>query len=123
MVEPLKIIFPSIAPSKKNSKRTIYRGGRMYLVSSENHEAWHEETMWLLKKVRVKFTTASLIKITSYPKDRIRRDNTNVAESVMDILKDAGIIPDDNWFVAPEQHLKFGGIDLENPRMEVEIFP
>ena len=39
----------------------------------------------------------------------------------MDLLVDAGVLPDDNWFVVDTALLKFGGVDKENPRVEVEI--
>lgn len=117
----IKIIFDGIPPSKKNSKKWIYRGGRKYLVPSDNHQAWHERVSWELKRVKTKFKTVSLIKIVFYPTDRIKRDKTNVAESIMDFLKDMAIIPDDNWFIVTEINLKFGGVVKENPRVEVEI--
>ncbi len=121
MKNKLKIVFQGIPPSKKNSKQWIFRGGRRYLVPSENHNAWHEENMWLLKKVKSKFETVSIIKIVFYPKDKIRRDLTNVTESLMDILVDAGIIKDDNWFVVAEINLKLGEVVSENARVELEI--
>ena len=39
----------------------------------------------------------------------------------MDLLVDAGVIEDDNWFIIPEISLKFGGIDRQNPRCEISI--
>lgn len=119
-MEKINIYFKGIPPSKKNSKQWIYRGGRKYLVPSDNHQAWHEETMWELKKVKGKFEKVQLISIVFYPKDKIRRDLTNVTESLMDILVDTKIIPDDNWFIVGEINLKFGGIS-DIPHVDVEI--
>jgi hypothetical protein len=39
----------------------------------------------------------------------------------MDLLVDAGIIDDDNWYVVPEVRFKFGGVDRLNPRAEITI--
>ena len=38
-----------------------------------------------------------------------------------DVLTEAEIIPDDNYQVISKLTFEFGGIDLENPRAEVEI--
>lgn len=48
-------------------------------------------------------------------------DLSNKTESVMDLLVDNEVITDDNWFVIGDLHLKFGGIDRENPRVEIII--
>lgn len=40
----------------------------------------------------------------------------------MDLLVDAGILADDNWFVVPQLKLRFGGKDKINPRCEIIIY-
>ena len=40
----------------------------------------------------------------------------------MDLFVDTGILSDDNWFVVGDIHLKFGGVDKLNPRVEVGIY-
>lgn len=122
-MQPVTIIFQGIPPSKKNSKQLIFRGGRRYLVPSESHQVWHEENMYLLKKVKAKFQTVSYMEAIFFPKDKRIHDSTNVQESINDILVDAGIIKDDNWFVLGDIRLKFGGICGEDPRVEVTIYP
>jgi hypothetical protein len=61
------------------------------------------------------------ILITFYPPDRNAGDLTNKAESIMDLLVDMEILEDDNWFICSDIHLKFGGVDKQNPRAEIEI--
>jgi Holliday junction resolvase RusA-like endonuclease len=53
--------------------------------------------------------------------DAIRADLTNKAESIMDLLVDAGVLQDDNWNVVPEVILRCKGIDRTNPRAEITI--
>lgn len=39
----------------------------------------------------------------------------------MDLLVDAGIIEDDNWYVCPKVILVFGAVDKNKPRVEITI--
>ena len=55
------------------------------------------------------------------PPDARKADLSNKAESIMDLLVDAGIIKDDNWFEIPDLHLVRADIDRENPRAVVII--
>lgn len=64
---------------------------------------------------------------TLYPKDRRRKDVSNICSIVdkyfSDALVEMGIIPDDDYeHVIGVQYL-FGSIDKDNPRVEVEIIP
>lgn len=53
--------------------------------------------------------------------DRRKADLTNKAESIMDLLVDAGIIEDDNVNVCPRVWLEFCGMDREAARVEIYI--
>ena len=56
-----------------------------------------------------------------YASTKRKADLSNRFESIADLLVDAGIIEDDNYFVVPEVLMKFGGIDKTNPRAEITI--
>ena len=51
--------------------------------------------------------------ITFFAGDNRKFDLSNKAESVMDLLVDAGLLEDDNYSVVSDLHLKFGGVDKE----------
>jgi Holliday junction resolvase RusA-like endonuclease len=53
--------------------------------------------------------------------DKRASDLTNKAESIMDLLVDAGILSDDNWFVVPNVELIFAGVDPKKPRAVIKI--
>lgn len=94
------------------------------MVPSEAHEVWHEEQMWALKRQWPKSLVLVLTRgcvLTFFFADNRGSDLSNKAESVMDLLVDAGVIKDDKWQVIPDLHLKSGGIDKVNPRVEIEL--
>ena len=120
----MTITLTGRVPSKKKSRRAIYVHGRTIMIASKDYDAWHkaalEELEWKWPK-RLVISAPKLISLVFFPPNKIRSDLTNKAESVCDLLVDAGIIPDDNWFVVPEIHLKLGGVDKANPRCEITI--
>ena len=116
------IVLVGRIPSKKNSKQIIRRGNRSMLVSSRAHGVWHADALWQLKEQRIRAMEGRIgIEMMFYFPDKRRADLTNKAESVMDLLVDAGIIKDDNASVCPEVLLRFGGVDRERPRVEVGL--
>ena len=110
-------------PSKKNSKRRVQRGAHVFMIPSEAHEKWHKIQMAELQKPRLFVPIARISEccLTFFHGDRRKNDLSNKAESVMDLLVDAGILEDDNWFVVPRLSLEFGGVDKENPRVVIRI--
>lgn len=119
----LHLILTGRIPSKKNSTRRIMRGGRIFTVPSKAYEDWQKEHLYNLnlKKISLRQNIEE-IEITIFAPDKRKSDLTNKAESIMDLLVDAHIIPDDNWFVVPKIILLFGGVDRNYPRAEINIF-
>lgn len=108
-------------PSKKNSKQIVYVKGRPLIISSADFKKWQRQaTEQLASQVQpgVKLFNG-MVAMKLFAPDRRASDLTNKAESVMDLLVDCGHLEDDNWFVVPEVRLSFGGVDKENPRVEI----
>lgn len=101
-------------PSKKNS-RINTRSGRSF--PSAKYTAWHKDAS--IQIIGAKKQTKKGFVLTFYMPDKRRCDLTNKAESVMDLLVDNGIIEDDNWQVTGEIRLVPGGVEKDNPRVEV----
>lgn len=116
----MEITLKGRIPSKKNQKQIVFAKGRPIIVSSKKHKEWQEEQMWVVKG-KGKVEEVKNIDITLYAPDRRKGDLTNKAESIMDLLVDAGIIEDDNWTIVPNVYLRFGGVDKENPRAVITI--
>jgi len=92
-----------VPASKKNSKRIVMRGRKPMLISSERFMKWHEEAVrQITPQVKGEpIQRCSALICYFYVKDKRRRDNTNMAESIHDLLVDVKILEDDNYFVAP----------------------
>ena len=121
-----KLTFSGVPSAKKNSKRTIYRGGRKFVVPSENHEAWHNNCqgeLWNQKKYLPRETLpfVELIEIRYFVPDLKERDADNCTTSVLDFLVDMKIITNDDMRTIKEQRSISGGLDVENPRTEIVI--
>ncbi len=109
-------------PSKKNSKRQIYRGGKMFMVPSKNHEEWHEEQTWYLHSLKLsKRVNIKKVSLYFHAPDKRKADLTNKAESIMDLLVDNGVINDDSWFDVPVVHLELIDVDKIRPRVKIII--
>lgn len=99
------------------------RGGRAIHIPSNAYRAWHKDasrqlTEQSFSKLPIE---TSCVDITLFAPDRRAGDLSNKAESIMDLLTDNGIIKDDNWFVIPNLSLHFGGVEKDNPRVEINI--
>ena len=114
-----KIIIYGRLPSLKNSKIISCMGKRPMLFPSKQHKEWHKDASSQLLGIK-KIPAGTPITFTYYPPDKRPGDLDNKWQSVGDLFKDNGIVDDDNWFIFPDIHLKFGGIDKENPRCEIE---
>jgi len=118
----LNIIIKGRIPSKKNSKIMICRGKYPILISNPKFQSWNTEQLWLLKRFKTSQSIEKCdIRITFHAPDKRAADLSNKAESLMDLLVEAGIIKDDNWFVVNSLNLEFGGVDVEDPRAEINI--
>lgn len=127
----VNIVIKGKIPSKKNSKQIVCRGRFPMLLPSAAFKKWHDVALPALIAERSELSRQTMqplpkdfahrIEVTMYAHDARAFDLTNKAESVMDLLVEAGIIADDNCNVAPKIDLRFGGVDRLNPRAEVII--
>jgi Holliday junction resolvase RusA-like endonuclease len=121
--EPLHLILTGRIPSKKNSRLTFLKYGKIINIPSKDYSAWHKNATEQLKGQVLPQTieAASLIKLFFYAPDKRGSDLTNKAESVMDLLVDNKVLTDDNWWVVGHLSLIFGGVDKVNPRCEIFV--
>lgn len=107
-------------PSKKNSKVVVCRGKFPQVLPSKAYNEWHKYASSQLVGVE-KIPDNSKIEFVMYAPDKRVADLSNKWESVADLLVDNKIISDDNWFVLGDVHMRFGGVDKDNPRIEIYV--
>lgn len=59
--------------------------------------------------------------VTVYVPDRRRRDPDNVLKALLDALDKSGAIEDDDFKHLPDLRVVYGGLDRENPRVELTL--
>lgn len=118
----LNLLVKGRIPSKKNSRNLFVRGGKLFNIPSKEYAAWHKTAILQLAAPK----TASEIKwskckLAFWAPDKRAADLSNKTESIMDLLVDAGVIEDDNWWVIGKLELTFMGVDKLNPRCEITL--
>jgi Holliday junction resolvase RusA-like endonuclease len=110
-------------PSKKNSRCLFVRGGKLMNIPSAKYTEWHKSAMEQVSEIRKKYFLLKdvEIQIDFFAPDKRASDLSNKAESIMDLLVDAGILEDDNWWVVGRLVLCFRGVDKANPGATVYI--
>lgn len=95
--DPLVLQIAAPIPSKKNNRVVLKNGVN---IPSREFRAWHRANISELKRRALEhgvFTSPVSISVGIGFKNRIRRDLDNALTSVLDLLKDSGIIEDDDW--------------------------
>lgn len=121
-MKEIKFTLNGSVPSKKNSRQMFVRNGKIMNVPSKAYQSWH-------KSVNEQIATIAPDKIDGqikilcefWVKDNRATDIDNKIQSVLDALKDFGIIEDDCWQIVPDEHAVCMGIDKLNPRVDVTI--
>ncbi|MHB8483646.1 MAG: RusA family crossover junction endodeoxyribonuclease [Nitrospiria bacterium] len=118
----MRFILTGRVPSKKNSRILICRGRYPMSIPNGKYTSWHKDASLQLKNQAIpRFSGVVSITMTFFFPDKRKTDLSNKGESVNDLLVDNKIIIDDNWNVLRSLHYFSGGVDKENPRVEIDI--
>lgn len=94
-----------VIPPKKNSKQIFVnpRTKRLTVIPSKRHKEWHKHASLQLavqkNNLDLPIKECEYLEVTLFYADKRGRDNTNIVESVHDLLVDNGILDDDKWQV------------------------
>ena len=122
----MKLIIHGNTPSQKNGKEIAInrKTGQRFVRSNDRVKAW--QTM----AVQSLMSQFNGLQVTEYPVDlslvfyfdNLRRhDLDNAAAGVMDALVKAGVLEDDSVKYVECLTLQYGGLDKEQPRVEIYL--
>ena len=117
----MRIVIHGETPSKKNS-RVNTRSGRSF--PNRRFMEWHDCAVAQVRSQGAKPVPRGgrvAVSMTFWHGDMRRRDSDNQCSSVMDLLVDAGVLPDDSWAVVPEKHI-YDRHEAGKARVEIEIW-
>lgn len=117
----MTFIIHGETPPKKNS-RINTRSGRSF--PSRRFIDWHmASSLEVLSQMKGAMVDSPCrIKMTFTHGDLKPRDSDNQASSILDLLKDAEIISDDNWKIVRQLHIENEYVKNE-PYCKVEVEP
>jgi Holliday junction resolvase RusA-like endonuclease len=119
-----KFTLPLYGIAKKSALNVNWYRNAHHHVSNAAKKKFKKEIQPQLDKFD-KFTPPIRIKYTYYAKMNNNPDLDNFVGTVkkffQDALSESGLIPDDNvkYIIANSEY--YGGIDRDNPRVEVEV--
>lgn len=119
----MKLTILGQTPSLKNSKQLFInrRTGKSFITSSKASKEWVKDALWQLKGKPAVETYPVAVTMVFYFKGQHRKDLDNAASSVLDVLKAAGIIEDDDWTHICPITIDCGGVDKLEPRVEIYL--
>ena len=114
-------------PSKKNSKFIVTtRRGYSMPVSSSEFKSWERSAIKSISLQRMLQNITQpiiqcIVSIEVIFPDQRKRDLSNVAEGIMDVLVQTGVLADDNWRVVNKLELIAVGADKEKAGAKISI--
>ncbi len=119
----IKVIIKGVIPSKKNSKKVIpdWRRHRVRLITSPDIQEW-EKTVQNGLMGMGKIDGPVKMEVVIFNPDYRKRDLDNQLCSINDAIKGV-LIEEDDGKVLQDIHIRWGGVDKNNPRAEITISP
>lgn len=114
--------IPLETPSKKNSRVVDRRTGRTF--PNKRYTEWHKAAALYVRQQHAHPIDEGpfVIYMEFTHGDKIRRDSDNGVSSILDLLVDCGILPDDNWMVVSKINVS-NLYDKGNPGVQISINP
>ena len=118
----MMIHIPLETPSKKNSRVVDRRTGRTF--PNKRYTEWHKAAALYVRQQHARPLDGGpfALYLEFTHGDRVRRDSDNGVSSILDLLVDCGIIPDDNWQIVSKINVS-NLYDKGNPGVHISIIP
>jgi Holliday junction resolvase RusA-like endonuclease len=120
----MKLIVTGNVKPKKNSKQIMInrRTNKPFIMTNKAASDYITDAVKQLKQqfegLRITHYPIS-VQMTFYYPTKHRKDIDNSASTILDCMKTAGVIIDDDCQHVDELYCSFGGYDKENPRVEI----
>lgn len=116
------IHIPLETPSKKNSRVVDRRTGRTF--PNKRYTEWHKAAALYVRQQNAHQLDGGpfVLYLEFTHGDRVRRDSDNGVSSILDLLVDCGVLPDDNWMVVSKINVS-NLYDKGNPGVHISIIP
>lgn len=114
--------IPLETPSKKNSRVVDRRTGRTF--PNKRYTEWHKAAALYVRQQNAHPMDGGpfALYLEFTHGDKIRRDSDNGVSSILDLLVDCGVLPDDNWMVV-SKIVTTNLYDKGNPGVSISIIP
>lgn len=118
----MMIHIPLETPSKKNSRVVDRRTGRTF--PNKRYTEWHKAAALYVRQQNAHPLDEGpfVLYLEFTHGDKIRRDSDNGVSSILDLLVDCGVLPDDNWMVVSKINVS-NLYDKGNPGVHISIIP
>lgn len=122
----MKLVITGNTPAQKNNKQVFInrRTGKPFIGTTSSTKDWqkiaHFQLLQQWKGHHVSIYPVTVTMIFFFDSKR-PRDIDNCCATVMDALKHADVIEDDDYNHVDCIQLQYGGLDKSDPRVEVYI--
>ena len=120
----MKLIIHGSVKAKKNNKRVVYnkKTGKPFIMTDKTTSDYIKSAISQMKEqfdgYRITEYPIS-VQMSFYYQTKHRKDIDNSATTILDCMKTAGVIEDDDVTHINELYVYFAGYDKENPRVEI----
>lgn len=120
----MKLVVKGNVKAKKNNKRVMYnpKTKKPFIMTDKDTTTYINDAISQLKTqfvgLKVSEYPISVQMVFYYP-TKHRKDIDNSASTILDCMKTAGVIEDDDCQHVNELYCFFGGYDKEDPRVEI----
>lgn len=120
----MKLVIHGNVKQKKNNKRVVYnkKTGKPFIMTDKTTSDYIKDAIKQLKDqfVGLKISGYPInVQMSFYYGTRHRKDIDNSATTILDCMKEAGVIEDDSVDYVNELYVCFSGYDKEDPRVEI----
>ena len=120
----MNIAIHGQVPAQKNSKQIAYnpKTRKPFIMTNSRVKEWQMSAA--VDLLGVSFIPGEVkISMKFWNIDFRKRDIDNMMTSILDLLKNNGVIEDDNCFVVKKISGEFVGVDKKDPRAEIIVEP